>query len=428
MSRFASYTFWILLALLVIQPKAVALEPPSDLQLVLDKSSSTVAVVSNAGTFPGTNIRHDACLGTRGGPTQYDVGANWFNEEYDNFARKIKEAAPGAFEDVYACVIKKFRWREFYVNKRLAPRNRTEAQDPNWSNYRWNNVDIIGQLLASDPIVAGEAKLSVLIADSSTAENSAMPSWFISAGYVFGDSSKRVLNIRLWDKNAREALIDFYIAFLRKYGNEQGLHGLALGEYFLETPNLKPSDWSAPGYYRGRRDVWREISAAAPLDESGRRLAIFQTHPLLGHGVSAQDLIELGVGVSQSDTKIFLKGCGSSAGCDKGSWEWLLNQVSGKVPTMINGDSKMAVVGRKFPFPANNPFGYAAGSRHSASPQALLWYHGTKGFAPVNSFFLMLEWTAEPQTLENYIDGVKRFGAGGSESNRWGVSPTPATN
>ena len=417
---------------------AATIEPPSDIGIsgaqVLARSTtpeSPSVGVSASGVFPGTNIRHRSCIGSRPSGISWDVRDDWFDNEYESAMQIIRADRPQAFgDDVAACVMRKITWRQMYVDDRIAPESQSQARDPSWSNYAWNQNDTIAQNLNSQYIQSGEAMLGLLIADQATAQGNAPPRWYIDAGFTFGNEAAGLIHNRMDQPEALAHVIDFYIALMRRYGGDRRLYGIVLGEYFAGSQNFWPSDFNNAEYRRGRREIWRAVSAAAPLDSDGNRIALYQTQPVLSSGVTLQDLLDNQMGVSESDVNLFKDGCGESLEhfeCEEGTHAWALQQMEGLLPTMMNGDSRFARDGREWTWSGlANPFGFGRGVRTVASPQQLFWYHGSEGVIPLNSIFLKIEKDVEPQTLDNMMDAVRQFSRGGSRTSNWGTAPVIA--
>jgi hypothetical protein len=55
-------------------------------------------------------------------------------------------------------------WRDCVVDENLAPASHTQARNPTWSNYRWNQQDIFAEMLAgSSADSQDKAKLGLFV-------------------------------------------------------------------------------------------------------------------------------------------------------------------------------------------------------------------------------------------------------------------------
>lgn len=409
-----------LLALLATAPSALAegLLPPSSLcvenQCVVTASPSQPPVSSRrSGVFLDTNIRHVRAVGTRPGTTSWTGNANWLEEEYESSGlRYVRDNAPAAFNSVKALLMMKIRLVDFYVNQNQAPANSVQAQDPNWSNYAWNGPagDWIGQLLQSPSVVNGEAALGLLVADQASAQGRTHPAWLLNSEHSWVEDD-RLHRTRLDIPASRQHIIDFYTALVRKYGNTE-LWGIVLGEYYWGDVNQHPAGFDRSAYMQGRASIWSAIAQAAPLDANGTRIAIYQTNPVFNFSVTSNQLTDHGIGVSQSDVRMF-------------GYEGSVVTAQGKVPTMINGDSRLVQKGERVTWPAvapRNPFGFSGGERVIPTPQHLAWFGSTQGVAPLTSVVLGLK-SGTVQNKENYAEALRMFGDGGTLGGSYGSFP-----
>lgn len=360
----------------------------------------------------------------------------WFRTDWNKvMARAVKDHSC-AFEKHYPTLVAKVHWSEAYIDSNRKP-TRSQARDPNWSNYVWNHpengngfvYDGITDAL-NDSLIdngRGVAKLSVRVGLTATSDNMMPPAWMRkdkSLAWVEGVNTNNKADnwhVRFDNPEAVEHAADFMAAFLAKFGNNQGIHSVNLGEYYLGQTKYRPSGLSQGKYLAGVRDLWEKVAASAPRDGNGNRVNILQTNPLFDSQVTVDDLERIGIGMSESDTRLDLP-------ITKAKESVALKKLydGKKVHVMVDGDSRYACQGRRQGWDGTaNPFGHKKGYSGVASPQELLWYHSEKGPVPTHSFFMSIaDWcTGAPQTSTNFIDAVKKFGRCGSEATLWGAAP-----
>ena len=229
----------------------------------------------------------------------------------------------------------------------------------------------------------------------------------------------------------------FFTALLTRWGNDPGLHSVNISEYFAGNADSHPADFNLAEHVQGRASTWQRIVDAAPLDANGNRVAIVQTSPLLHSGITAADLANAKVGISQPDPDVFQHDCGSelpgSKLCELGSVSRGLQDLFGVVPSFITQDDRYARIGRRsggWPSSSNlsNPFGIAAGGSEVASMEQVLWYRCN--MVPTDSTMFHLSTASAAQGIwdeDSFFRALGRFGVGGSESCGSGAFP-PALN
>ncbi len=385
-----------------------------------------------------TTVRQYSAIGVKN--TKRDVfnkpTRGWFTTEWKKTMGKVvTDANTCAFEKHYPALVAKFRWSEAYVNDQIKP-TRSQARDPNWSNYIWNQkepssgyvIDGISDALESDLINNGSgiAKLSVSIGLSATSDNLLPPGWMRkdkALTWVEGRNNNGKNNnwhVRFDNPVAVDHAEDFLAAFLAKYGNNKGLHSINIGEYYFGQKQYIPSGLDRTKYSLGVKNLWEQMVAAAPRDENGQRINIVQTNPMFASGLTVEDMEALEIGISTSDTNISFPVSSNSVS------DAMRKLYDGKkTHVMIAGDARYACQGRRQQWSGTaNPFGHRKGYSGVATPQEILWYHGEAGPVPTHSIFMTIAtWCDGPQTTQNFIDAIRKFGRCGTEAHEWGAAP-----
>ncbi len=383
------------------------------------------------------DIRQYSAIGTKNfGRRALDrPKKGWFNIEWNKSMGKIIDGSQScAFEDHYPAIKTKIYWSDAYVDDRIKP-SRNQARDPNWSNYVWNKketgsdyvFDGISDALNSEQVDNGEgiAKLSVLIGLTATSGSSIPPQWMRedkSLTWLEGknsNSNSRNWHVRFDNPTAVDHAGDFLTAFLAKYGDNKGIHSVNVAEYYTGQKQYRPGDLNRAQYWRGMKNLWELAIKAAPRDENGQRVNIVQTNPVFSSDVTVKDMELIGIGISESDTRLEF--------ADEGNLSANMRKLhdGGKVHVMINGDARFACQARRQAWDGSpNPFGYKKGYAGVATPQEIFWFHSEKAPAPVHSFFMTIaRQCSGPQSIGNFIDAIKKFGRCGTEASRWGVAP-----
>lgn len=363
----------------------------------------------------------------------------WFKTEWNKVMGKIvNDPKTCAFDKHYPSMVAKIRWADAYIDSSIKP-TRSQARNPNWSNYIWNHpengdgfvYDGITDAL-NDPLIKngkGQAKLAVIVSLTSTAHKLSPPVWMRndkSLTWVEGTNKNGISghwHVRFDNPQAVDHAADFLTAFLAKYGNNKGMHSVILGEYYAGQKQYRPSGLNSNKYAVGVKNLWGKAVEAAPRDNNGQRINILQTNPTLNANVTLNDMEALGIGISESDTTLDFSPATDMRKLYDGK----------KVHVMINGDARYACNARKQGWDGTpNPFGHKKGYSAVATPQELFWFHSEKGPAPTHSFFLRMATHCKgaPQTPANFIDAIKKFGRCGSKATKWGAAPAafPAAN
>ncbi len=360
----------------------------------------------------------------------------WFRTEWNKLMAKVVRDHSCALDNHYPTLMAKVHWSEAYVDSRIKP-TRAQARDPNWSNYVWNHpengkgfvYDGITDAL-NDPLIAngeGIAKLAVMIGLTSTTGQKIPPVWMrksSSLAWVEGRNQNGASNnwhIRYDNPVVVDHATDFMQAFLAKFGNNEGIQSIVMGEYYLGQAKYIPSGLNRDRYIEGVNESWKRMVPLAPRDADGNRIDIIQVNPLFNRNVTVHDLESYGIGISESDTRIDF---------DFDNEKLVTTHMKAlyeneKVHVMVTGDARYACQGRRQRWDGTpNPFGHRQGYSGVATPQELFWYHGDQGPVPTHSMFLTVAgWCTGPQTAANFIDAVRKFGSCGTKASKWGASP-----
>jgi len=391
---------------------------------------------SAAGLFPNSNIRYKQVIGVRTDGQEFpELG--WFRSNWNGEMSRAVARYPEAFsaDHMGAVLGKSIRWRDCLVDSNQFM-TVAEMADPAHPNYIWNqpNRDGLTEAL-SDPLVReGVAQIALVIADSASGARLAVPLFMVEMDLAFlGFGTDRHYVLRLDKPLARDYSVAFFSAILQRWGNDAGVHSINISEYFAGDSADHPSDFSLADHARGRVQMWERIVDAAPLDASGNRVAIVQTSPLFQSGVTPQDLINTGVGISQPDPDVFQHECGAELPdhklCTAGSVSRGLQDLYGVVPSFITQDDRYARNNRRSgPWPSDsqlpNPFGIGGGETAVASIEQVMWYRCNVVPADSSMFQLSGAGVADGVWDEAALfEGIGRFGAGGTEPCGTGTFP-----
>ena len=384
-------------------------------------------------------VRHYSAIGVKSsGRKVFDQPANgWFAAEWNKTMGKIViDPQTCAFDNHYPAIAAKFRWSKAYVDELVKP-TRSQARDPNWSNYIWNQKDKSSESVVFDGISnalggdlidhgRGIAKLSVIVGLTATSDNLLPPAWMRtdkSLTWLEGENKNGKSSnwhVRFDNPVAVDHAADFLAAFLGKYGNDKGLHSINLGEYYFGQAKYIPSGLDKDKYRVGVKNLWSKIVQSAPRDSNGKRVNIVQANPLFSSQVTIEDMENIGVGITVSDIDLDFP---ISKRPETAALRNLYDR--GRVHVMIDGDARYACDGRRQRWDGTpNPFGHGNGFTGVATPQEAFWYHSESGPAPTHSIFMTIAtWCSSPQTTANFVDAVKKFGRCGTETSEWGVAP-----
>jgi hypothetical protein len=114
---------------------------------------------------------------------------------------------------------RKISWRDCLVDEYLPPASHTQARNPTWSNYRWNQQDIFAEMLAGSSAVSQDkAKLGLFVAVTATAMKNPVPTWLLrdSRRLAWTDGQGKD-HVRLDKDEGWRALADFLVAMTQRY-------------------------------------------------------------------------------------------------------------------------------------------------------------------------------------------------------------------
>jgi len=138
-------------------------------------------VVTSNSPFPG--IRYYSTMGV------YEGARKGFLSEpsllQDQYNTYVGSASENAYLDLdndatryYFCGGRKYEWTDMLVNPATAPASSAQARDPNWSNYKWNQTDVVDQMLDNSTAAQQDkAKVCMFVATSATANKDPVPSY-----------------------------------------------------------------------------------------------------------------------------------------------------------------------------------------------------------------------------------------------------------
>jgi hypothetical protein len=186
---------------------------------------------------------------------------------------------------------------------------REQAQDPNWSNYKWNSNDVITQMLnSSNAIAAAKAKMCIFVATTATSVQNPVPAFMMNDPRNLTWTDKQGKDhVRLDKQAGYEAMADFLIALTKKYGNDPRVASITHGEYYTNPDGGGlPKDLDYDVFRTNMKHVWSQVIAASPRDANGERVSFIQSQPITSGGfVTATDIANIGIGVSGSGTHLF---------------------------------------------------------------------------------------------------------------------------
>ena len=386
--------------------------------LAFDGYMASDAAVAKKTTFPG--IRFYPGLGVRGNDTTWSGGASYVQGLYDTYGAPRESRYFLTTPHYWFIAEKKLEWKNLLVDETLAPISHDQARNPGWSNYRWNEVDVISQMLQAPAIAGGAAKLSLLIAATATSCPDPVPSWMKAKGLTWTDGEGRV-HVRQDLEEGWRYIADLYVAIVKRYGESSRIANLIMGEYYPLSDRPASLDFKA--LLSNAKKIWSDVIANAPKDEGGNRVNIAQVNPILTKGiVTSTDIANLKLGISGSDPHLFANGCGKphrSLG-HPGTLDRARQDLYGTVPLMHQGDAAFLKSGKTATWTGiANPFGYTAGETVPIDLEQLAWYFGSKGVVPLNSM------TIKDNSLltEDWFSTFDRLGPDGTQAAAWGHLP-----
>jgi hypothetical protein len=93
-------------------------------------------------------------------------------------SREIRYLNLGDAERYWFAGGRKISWRDCLVDENLAPASHTQARNPTWSNYRWNQQDIFAEMLAGSSAVSQDM-LGLFVTVTATAMKNPVPTWLL---------------------------------------------------------------------------------------------------------------------------------------------------------------------------------------------------------------------------------------------------------
>jgi hypothetical protein len=337
---------------------------------------------------------------------QYDF---WVGTSREN---RYLDLGDGDAERYWFAGGQKIKWRDCLVDESLAPTSHTQARDPKWSNYRWNQQDIFTEMLAGSSAASQDkAKLGLFVAVTATAEKNPVPTWLLrdSRKLTWTDGQGKD-HVRLDKDEGWQAVADFLVAMTQHYGLDERIASLTIGEYFTNSDGGGiPADFDYDLFRANAKKVWSDITQNAPRDASVARMNIVQAMPIVSGGfVTASDIANIGIGVSGSVARIFATD----------ALDGVRQQLYGVVPLQHQVNSRS--IGAPVTFDGTpNPWGYAKGRTVAQRYEHVVWYYGSKGVAPLDSMYLGAASTLHDQWVQAY----DQFGPNGSLVAQWGQLP-----
>jgi hypothetical protein len=344
--------------------------------------------------------------------------ADVVDRQFDDYVGAANEDAylnlDGDDGRYWFCGGRKITWKDALVDETLAPADREEAQDPNWSNYKWNQVgnDVITeQLEASKTIEEGKSKLCIFVAVSATSVKNPVPQFMMddpdNLTWTDGEGKDHV---RFDKEKAVNAAADFLIALEKKYGDDPRVASITNGEYYTNPDGGGlPDDLDYGAFRTNMKSLWSQVIEAAPRDKKGNRVNFVQSQPIVGGGfVTSQDIVDIGIGVSGSGAQLFSSGPLDDA----------RQALYGKVP--LQHQVNTGPLGKLATWDGtSNPWGYEEGEKVPMRYEHVAWYFGSKGVAPLDSLMMRDDKKYRDQWHEAY----DQFGPNGSKAADWGQVP-----
>jgi hypothetical protein len=207
--------------------------------------------VADTTTFPG--IRWYPVMGVYKGATRgWTSNRTLLQDQYDFWVGTSREnryldLGNADAQRYWFAGGQKIEWRDSLVDETLAPTSHAQARDPNWSNYRWNQQDILSEMLAGSSAVSQDkAKLGLFVAVTATSAKNAVPAWLLrdSRKLAWTDGQRRD-HVRLDKDEGWQAVADFLVAMTQRYGLDERIASLTIGEYYTN-----PKGQRSPGRLR----------------------------------------------------------------------------------------------------------------------------------------------------------------------------------
>lgn len=365
--------------------------------------------------FPG--IRWYPLMGTYAGADKGWVSEpNLIDEQYAEYVGSANEDEyldlDADDERYYFCGGRKITWKDVLVNPAQAPTSRAQAQDPNWSNYKWNQNDVIEEQLDNSSAVAqGKAKLCIFAATTATSVQNPVPQWMMADpdNLTWTDGQGKD-HVRFDKPEAVNHTADFLIALSKQYGDDPRVASITHGEYYTNSDGGGlPADFNYDKFRSDAKNIWSQVIAGSPRDASGERVNFVQSQPIVQGGfVTAQDIANIGVGVSGSGANLF----------QGGELDQVRPQLYGEVP--LQHQVNTGPLGSPATWDGTpNSFGFSKGQTVPIKYEHVTWYYGSKGVAPLDSLMMRDDSSYTSQWHEAY----QQFGPNGSKVANWSQIP-----
>jgi hypothetical protein len=386
-------------------------------------------VVTSNSPFPG--IRYYSTMGV------YEGARKGFLSEpsllQDQYNTYVGSASENAYLDLdndatryYFCGGRKYEWTDMLVNPATAPASSAQARDPNWSNYKWNQTDVVDQMLDNSTAAQQDkAKVCMFVATSATANKDPVPTYvkngtsYYGNGLTWTDGQGKV-HVRLDKVGGQQAISDFLIALTKHYGNDPRIASITNGEWYTNSDaGGLPTGFDFSAFKTGQKAVWQAWVNSAPKDANGNRVTLSQIQPIVAGGeVSAADIQNIGIGISGSGQTVF----------KDGAVDAMRRILYGVVP--LSHQVNLGTIGTNVTFDNTpNPFGYAAGSRHPATYPVIAWFYDNQGLIPNSNAegskvpLDSINMGADPTLVSQWHSAFDQFGPNGSEVPTWGQIP-----
>jgi hypothetical protein len=371
--------------------------------------------VADTRTFPGIRwypvmgVYKAAIRGWTSDPTLLQDQYNYWVGAKEN---RYLDLGDGNEERYWFAGGQKIEWRDCLVDENLAPTSHTQARNPKWSNYRWNKRDIFTEMLGGSSAASqNKAKLGLFVAVTATSTKNPVPMWLLrdSRKLAWTDGQGKD-HVRLDKNEGWRAVADFLVAMTKHYGLDERIASLTIGEYFTNPDGGGiPAAFDYDLFRANAKKVWSDVTLNAPKDTSGARMNIVQSMPIVSGGfVTANDIANIGIGVSGSGARIFATE----------ELDGVRQQLYGVVPLQHQSDS--TTIGDPVTFDGTpNPWGYARGRTVVQRYEHVVWYYGSEGVAPAESMYL----GATDSLHDQWVQAYDQFGPNGSLVAQWGQLP-----
>jgi len=380
-----------------------------------DKRNLSIDLSPIGPTNPYPGIRFFPVMGVYQGANGFLSESNLIENQYSTYVgtneNSYLDLNDGDGTRYWFCGGRKYRMRDFYVNESLAPSSRAQAQDPNWSNYKWNQNDVVDAMLDNSSAVRAEkAKACLFVAYSASSESDAVPQWMINDPDGLTWNGQGGVHVRMDKTEVLQGVTDFYIALIKHYGGDERIAQLSIGEYYPNADNPLTSTQTAT-FRSNMKTFWTDIIAAAPVDANGERLNILQSNPITTGGqVTLADIRSIDIGVTGSDPDMFAGGMTDAN----------QSQLYGDVPLEHQTNAHRLIDGYPITWDGtSNPWGFRAGTMNAIRYEYLVWYHSSQGPIPFDSMLMR----DNANLVSQWHEAWSQNGLNGSFAAQWGYLP-----